>query len=177
MKMKKRKLSDPAWVTRGECMDCKKVMEAYCERCRNGWCVECKSVCTYCKAKTKTVSAEELWNCIIIPQLERWVNEGWQENDGDEIIKPYEKAYNVAKEILFYYWHIQTTHPSRSFMLPTVTLDVIGRGMFIDFRNLEKKVLTCYCDKDGICTISYNLEQSLENTNKVAILLLSLIHI
>lgn len=159
-------------------------MKRHCSQCRNGLCETCYRllmgdtpvVCPFCKQETKLVSIENLWNSMVVVEgVKRWVN-GYENDEYSEIIKPYAKAYDMAKAVLTAYWRIQTRHPSRSFALPIATLDVVDKGMFIEFRNEERKdaCLSCHCDKEGTYTVRYRptrLERSLQDPIEVAALL------
>ena len=107
--------------------------------------------------------------------LERWVNEGWEDDHTGQKVYPDSVAYQSAKTVLAEHWTLQKDHPRRSFALPIVTLDVIDRGMFIDFRSDDKKnVVCCYCDKKGnfiVSCRSKGLEKTFKDPAKVASLL------
>lgn len=112
-----------------------------------------------------------MWESIVIKAgLERWITEGW-EDDGKRI-DPDPSAYKSAKDVLVEYWAIQQKYPRLPFALPIVTLDVLNRGMFIDFRN-DKKVVCCYCNTKGECVVSFRSEvqQTLKDPTDVASLL------
>lgn len=159
-----------AWVTRGDCPVCRQAVDRFCVSCRKATCPMCRQ-----GSCTEFQTAQEMWtSLIIVAGLERWINEGWEDDDGVNI-KPDPVAYQSAQDVLAEYWTIQKDHPRRSFALPIVTLDVIDRGMFIDFRSDDKKnVVCCYCDKKGNCIVSCRskgLEQTLKDPAKVASLL------
>lgn len=102
--------------------------------------------------------------------VERWINDVWEDDSGEKI-EPDPIAYKFAKDTIEEYWNIQQGHPRLSFALPIVTLDVVNRGMFIDFRN-DKNVVCCYCDKKGELIVSYrSLTQKLASPPKAASLL------
>lgn len=164
-----------AWVTRGECPVCLQAVDRLCRSCRKATCAKChRGPCPFCAEETKVQSPQEMWTSIVeIAGLERWISEGWEDDDGVSI-KPDPVAYQSAQDVLAEYWTIQKDHPRRSFALPIVTLDVINRGMFIDFRKGKEGVVCCYCDKKGSCIVSCRskrLEQTAEDPAKVASLL------
>jgi hypothetical protein len=129
-------------------------------------------VCPFCFQETKASSAEELWISLVkVAGLERWITEGWEDDDG-QTIKPDATAYESAKAVLLEYWALQQKNPMLSFMLPSVTLDILNRGMFIDFR-ADKKVVCCYCNQKGEYTVSHRseVEQTLKSPAEAASLL------
>lgn len=96
-----------------------------------------------------------MWKSVVMMAgLERWIGPDAWEDDSGQTIVPDPVAYKAAKDVLDEYWTIQQSHPELSFALPIVTLDVIGQGMFIDFRDDDKGVVCCYCDKKGEFAVS-----------------------
>ncbi len=115
-----------------------------------------------------------MWESVVMKAgYERWMVDAWEDDLG-QVTYPDPVAFKAAKDVLDEYWTIQQSHPELSFALPIVTLDVIGRGMFIDFRNDDKGVVCCYCDKKGEFTVSCRsnrLEEKLASPAKVVSLL------
>ena len=171
-----------AWVTRGECTlcpDAKRIIVYFCPSCRKGMCAWCNSrpyiwKCPSCACEEKTQTADQMWVSVVMKAgYERWMTDAWEDDLG-QATYPDPVAFKFAKDVLNEYWTIQQSHPQLSFALPIVSLDVIGQGMFIDFRDEDKNVVCCYCNKKGEFTVSCRskrLEQELVSPAKVASLL------
>lgn len=166
-----------AKVTRGDCLVCRQTVDRFCMSCRKSVCATChRGPCPSCAREINFQTAQEMWTSLImVAGLERWVNEGWEDDHTGQKVYPDSVAYQSAKTVLAEHWTLQKDHPRRSFALPIVTLDVIDRGMFIDFRSDDKKnVVCCYCDKKGnfiVSCRSKGLEKTFKDPAKVASLL------
>ena len=126
-------------------------------------------MCPFGIRETEVQTADDLWTSVIIEgSLARWK----RETESSETIFPNPVAFQMASDVLIEYQRIQMDRPHLSFALPTVTLDVVNRGMFLDFRE-EKKLVSCCC-KDNLFIVSFRsavvTNEKRDNPRDVAVL-------